>query len=81
MKNTLKSPLPKNENDFISYLVEDRLVGTEEAPLDIAIAKTNMEHLTICGGIGIVTVRTAFTGKAEVGRNLCEILPKYQDQE
>ena len=62
------------------YLVENGLVGTQKAPLDIALAKANVEHLAVCDGIGVVAIRTAFTGKAEVGWNFSELLTEDQDQ-
>ena len=64
-----------------SYLIENGLVRTQEAPLDIAFAKANVEHLAICDWIGVVTIRTTFTGKVEVGRNISELLTEHQDQE
>merc|ERR1711997_208381 len=50
-------------------LIENSLVGTQKAPLDIAFAKANVEHLAICDWISVVAISTAFAGKAEVGRN------------
>ena len=64
---------------FSTYLVEYSLVRAQKTPLDITISKADVKHLAVGGGISIITIRSAFTGKCKVSWNFCEILAHYQN--
>jgi hypothetical protein len=56
------------------YLVEYRLVGAEEAPLDVPAAETDVEGLAVCLWVGVVAVRTVLAAEGEALGDLDEVL-------
>ena len=52
-------------------LVEDRLIGAQEAPLDVAAAaEANVKHLAVGLRVGVVAVSAAVATKRQILRDL-----------
>ena len=50
------------------------MVGTEEAPLDVSVPETDVEHLAVGLWVGVVAVGATVAGEAQVGGDLNQVL-------
>ena len=59
-----------------AHLIEARLIGTEEGPLDVAVTEADVEDLAVDGDVGVVAVRLPDAAERQVGRNFGQVLAR-----
>ena len=55
------------------------MIGTEEAPFDVAVAEADVKDLAVGCHVGVVAVRLPHAAERKVGRNLGQVLASDQE--